>query len=122
VAIQCTGQFDDLSEEARLTLFQIARELLANVAKHAQARNVDVMLHREKDAVSVVVRDDGVGFDAAAGQGRASDSFGLFSIRERLRHQAGTLHVLTEPGGGTQVTAFLPLVNRQRAGAAGAAR
>ena len=107
--LNCTGAGADLSEEVQVTLFQIARELLANVAKHARARSVRVSLRRDPHAATVSVEDDGVGFDQGASGTRASTSFGLFSIRERLRRHGGTLHILSEPGGGTQVTARLPL-------------
>ena len=108
VTVNCAGGCGDLSEEVRVTLFQITRELLANVAKHARAGSVRVLLRRDLHAATVVVEDDGVGFDPSESGTRASTSFGLFSIRERLRRHGGLLHILTEPGGGTQVTASLP--------------
>ena len=117
--LEVQGDCASLSEEARITLFQITRELLANVAKHARARHVTVALRCADGGVSVVVRDDGVGFEyhrlsngASAG---SSTSFGLFSIRERLARHGGALHVLSRPGEGAQVTASLPADRRPEA-------
>jgi signal transduction histidine kinase len=110
VTVLTSGGLAGLSEEANITLFQIARELLANVAKHAGARKVELVMTRRDGEASVIVQDDGVGFEPGeAGTGRAPDSFGLFSIRERLRRHGGALEVQTEPGGGTRVAARLPL-------------
>jgi signal transduction histidine kinase len=71
--------------------------------------------------VAVSVADDGVGFDPAAVSRRAvSDSFGLFSIRERLRHLGGRMDVDTAPGRGSRITVSLPLAGGARRGAPGA--
>jgi signal transduction histidine kinase len=111
VSVHVDGQPPKLSEDLNVTLFHTTRELLANVRKHARATRVRVLLRSDRGAVSVVVEDDGVGFDPAQVWPNVGDatSFGLFSIRERLKPHGGTLHVLTEPGEGAQVTATLPL-------------
>jgi signal transduction histidine kinase len=118
VVVHVTGQPPKLQEDLNVTLFHTTRELLANVAKHARATRVTVLLRCDRGAVSVVVEDDGVGFDPAQVRPNARDatSFGLFSIRERLKPHGGTLHVLTEPGAGAQVTATLPLAGGKRGG------
>ena len=62
---------DRLPSETETALYRIAQEALTNVAKHARAHNVDVILERRSDHVMLIVEDDGVGFDAEdAGQGR----------------------------------------------------
>ena len=110
VTLHCGREACDLSEEAKITLFQIARELLANAAKHALAKSVTLLLSCHDGHASLVVHDDGVGFGAEAADHPASqNAFGLFSIRERLRRHGGTLQILSEPGGGAQVIASLPL-------------
>jgi signal transduction histidine kinase len=118
VSVHVSGQPPKLSEDLNVTLFHTTRELLANVAKHARATRATVLLRCDRGAVSVVVEDDGVGFDPALVRPNPRDatSFGLFSIRERLKPHGGTLHVLTEPGAGAQVTATLPLSAGKRGG------
>ena len=54
---------DRLTSEVETTLYRIAQEALNNIAKHARAENVDVILERRPDHVSLIIEDDGVGFD-----------------------------------------------------------
>ena len=92
-------------ENTCVLCFQIVRELLFNVVKHAGVREVDVRLSRERDnVVRIVVSDPGVGFNPDA----LSEGFGLFSIRERLGQIEGQLDVDSAPGWGTRVTVTVP--------------
>jgi signal transduction histidine kinase len=63
----------------------------------------------------VVVEDDGKGFDAAeiAARWGKNQGFGLFSIRERLRHVAGALTIISRPGAGAQIVLTAPLKSFQ---------
>jgi PAS domain S-box-containing protein len=99
------GHAEPADMECRLLLFQIARELLYNVVKHAKARHAQVRLERDGKQIRLQVRDDGVGgipsgspFDS-----RVDDGFGLFSIRERIRLHGGSLDIVSPPGGGSAV-------------------
>jgi PAS domain S-box-containing protein len=100
-----------LPEPLAVLLFQTVRELLANVVKHAAARNVDVVLTCEGRDLVVVVRDDGRGFDPAEARSAEGDDtgFGLFHVRTRLEHLGGRFEVHSEPGAGTRVTVAVPL-------------
>lgn len=105
------GQFKPLSEDVRVLLFQAVRELLVNIAKHAQARTAKVSITRDGDQVRLDVEDDGVGFDSAE-IGPSVDTtgkFGLFSIRVRLEPLGGHMEVESKPGHGTRVTLMAPL-------------
>jgi len=101
---------DPLSGELRSTLFRAVRELLANVAKHARASRVQIRLTRIADTVRVSVEDDGIGFDVDEALERMlkDQSFGLFSIRERVRHLGGQFRVASGPGRGTRVELTVP--------------
>jgi signal transduction histidine kinase len=103
----------DLAEDLRILLYRAVRELLLNVVKHARAGEVTVSLRAERDGLTAVVADDGVGFEAAAtmAASRRSASFGLFSIRERLDHLGGGFQVDSTPGRGTRVTLTVPLAS-----------
>lgn len=100
-----------LGDDMRVILFQNVRELLVNVCKHSQAHNAKVSIRRENDTIRVSVEDDGVGFDASRVGTHWDETcgFGLFSIRERLRHLAGEFEIDSEPGRGTRVTLRAPL-------------
>jgi len=105
------GQPKPLDNDVCVLLFQAVRELLVNVAKHAQAHNVEVSTRRVGNEIQVRVEDDGVGFDISrtSTQGYTRNEFGLFSIRERLSHIGGYLNVESEPGQGARVTLVAPI-------------
>jgi CheY-like chemotaxis protein/anti-sigma regulatory factor (Ser/Thr protein kinase) len=108
-----------LSDDCRVLLFQSVRELLMNVLKHAESKEVAVRLFESDGDLGIEVRDDGVGFDlaAAAAAAAAADSsstamsskFGLFSIRERMTALGGRFDLKSSPGAGTTATLVVPL-------------
>ena len=104
-------QSKPLDNNIRVLLFQAVRELLVNVVKHAQARNVTVSTRRLGDEICVSVEDDGVGFNIseAGSHEYRTEGFGLFSIRERLGHIGGHLDVESRDGKGTRVTLTAPI-------------
>ena len=112
LTIQCEWGPDpvQLAEEGRVLLFQAARELLTNVVKHAQAQRATLSLRQEYRTVRLEVSDDGVGCEPGAviQAPETEASFGLFSIRERLRHMGGSLELSSPLAGGCQVTVILP--------------
>jgi signal transduction histidine kinase len=95
-------------------VYRIAQEALTNVAKHARATAVNVMLDRRDGEVRLVVEDDGVGFDLAATESRARRErrLGLASMRERATLAGGTLEVESAPGRGTTLYAVMPTDRR----------
>jgi signal transduction histidine kinase len=99
-----------LNEQVRSMLYRAVRELLVNVAKHAKAKNVAIILNRVEQGLRVAVQDDGRGFDPSVldEHGR-SPGFGILSVRERLVHMGGTFHVESEAGKGTKVTMIVPI-------------
>lgn len=105
------GQSKPLEHNILVLLFQAVRELLVNVAKHAQAHRVIVSARRIGDSIHISVEDDGVGFDTshARYEGYESEGFGLFSIRERLSHLGGHLDVESRAGQGTVATLVAPI-------------
>ncbi len=100
-----------LHMDRNIVLYRSARELLINVMKHSEARWACVKFDRVEDRARICVEDDGTGFDAAmAGRGFSpSGGFGLFNIREYLRHAGGNLRIESIPGGGTEVVLTVPL-------------
>jgi signal transduction histidine kinase len=105
------GQVKPLDEDFRVVLFQVVRELLVNVVKHAQARHVNILMRRDSDALRIVVEDDGIGFAPSEKQSYAASStgFGLFNIRERLNYLGGQMKIKSERGYGTRITLLAPL-------------
>lgn len=100
----------DLPAIVETTLYRITQEALTNVAKHARASVAHVSLQRAGHAVVCSVRDDGIGFDAAAAAHREGrPGLGLMERRERLTALGGTLRVQPNEGGGTNLTVEIPL-------------
>ena len=91
-------------------LYRVAQEALANVAKHAGARQAMVSLSVQDGLARLAVRDDGAGFDVARTmRGLGLQHFGLSSMRERVEMAGGSFEVHSNPGHGTTVTAVLAL-------------
>lgn len=110
--VQIEGRRRRLPAAVELALYRIAQEALANVQKHARAGRVHVRLRFLPDAVRLDVSDDGVGFDPAAAADGATLSrvgLGLPGMRERASIVGGTVDVSSQPGGGTRVSARIPL-------------
>ena len=97
-----------LPPEVETALFRIAQEALTNVIRHAQASAVQVRLRREPGAVSLEVRDDGVGLKAVP-PSEAGEHLGMFGMRERARLLRGEFHVRPVSPRGTLVQVNIPL-------------
>ena len=103
-----------LPEDQAILLFQSVRELLINVTKHARTANASVSLRVRGGTLQIEVRDRGIGFDSrlpveGTSASQSSPSFGLFSIRERMKALGGRVTIESMPGRGTTATIWLPL-------------
>jgi signal transduction histidine kinase len=98
---------DKLSLAARETLFRIAQEALANVARHSSAGCVDVFLQYGQNDVTLIVKDDGRGL----GTHTQHDGLGLHSMQERAEALGGSFTVESVPDQGTQIRVILPKEN-----------
>jgi len=105
------GNPKPLSNDIRIVLFRTVRELLFNIVKHADAKNVTVSMERENSDLRIRITDDGIGFDLSdfdADTGKRA-GFGIFSIREQLDFLGGHLEIKSKPGRGTCITLAAPL-------------
>jgi signal transduction histidine kinase len=98
----------DLSMEIKYTLYRIAQEALHNIVKHARAHCVTLHLAREDQEISLLIEDDGRGFDAKQ---TFPGHFGICSMQERAAKVGGSLTLKSEPNQGTCVQVRLPLVS-----------
>jgi PAS domain S-box-containing protein len=100
-----------LPTEVASALYRIAQEALTNVAKHAAASQVSVIVEKPDGEVRLIVEDDGRGFDpdATARRVRRERRLGLAGMRERAALVGGTLQVESSPGAGTTVYVRLPV-------------
>jgi signal transduction histidine kinase len=90
-----------------LCLFRVAQGALRNVARHARARGVQVLLRGMDGGVQLAVRDDGIGFDPTVQKNPRT--LGLASMDERVHLAGGELDIESAPGHGTTIVAWVPL-------------
>lgn len=93
----------DLDRGRAAMLYRVARESLANAAKHSHAANVRLSLRRDLKGAEISISDDGIGFDDA--HGSPDGHTGLRILRDTFKETGGTLEIRTAPGSGTTVTA-----------------
>jgi len=98
---------DRLGSEIETTLYRIAQEALNNIAKHAKAGHVEIVLERRPDHVSLVVEDDGVGFDPVEMDAERR-GLGLLGMQERAALVGATLQIESAPGEGTTILVRMP--------------
>lgn len=108
------GPWKTLGQELRLAVYRIIQEALTNVARHSGAGEAFVELRQTSRTVYVEVRDEGRGFDPAEVARRPSA--GLTGMRERVMVLGGRLQIASAPGGGTCVSAALPLRGARKRG------
>jgi signal transduction histidine kinase len=115
VTLEEEGEREFLDEATRITLFRALREILVNVAKHAETENADVRFAWRDRRIEITVEDDGVGFDAAT----PTSGYGLFSVRERLNRLGGSIEIESSPGEGARIVLVAPLPASDEDGDAG---
>jgi signal transduction histidine kinase len=97
-----------IAHEIEVLLFQATRELLVNIVKHAQANSARVKVSSDDQKLRIEVSDDGKGFDIKSTFQPEFKGYGLYSIRERLRHIGGQMAIKSNPGHGTTVLMLAP--------------
>jgi two-component system sensor histidine kinase UhpB len=100
-----------LSQEAEVVVYRVAQEALTNAARHADARAVELSLHRLGDHVVLEVRDDGRGFTGL------TEGSGLMGMRERAALVRAELSVISQPRHGTTVRLKVPVGSAAEVGA-----
>jgi signal transduction histidine kinase len=102
---------DNLPIATTTTCFRIAQEAVTNALRHARATRITVTLRCEGEELEVSVGDNGVGFDVAAARSRAMQgaSAGLLGLEERVQLAGGRSSIVSVPGWGTMLHAWLPL-------------
>jgi len=101
---------EDLPADMAVVCFRIVQEAVTNVVRHAKATHLDVVLRTTDSGFTLLVKDDGVGFQVSESltevEGRWA--IGLVGMRERARALKGHVKIHSTPGGGTEVFAHIP--------------
>jgi hypothetical protein len=95
-----------LAPETEAAIYRVVQEALHNVAKHAQARSVHILMARHEGAIRLLVEDDGVGMGARSSP--RGHSFGLAGIKERVSMLGGEMRVSSAKGKGTRIEVIVP--------------
>jgi signal transduction histidine kinase len=95
-----------LQEEVETAVYRIVQEALTNIVKHAGARHISVVLSQRGETLSVLVEDDGCGFDARV---QRDGGFGLVAMKERLTLVGGRIEIESAAGAGTTLRTTIPL-------------
>jgi PAS domain S-box-containing protein len=104
------GQPEQLDKNSRILLFKVARESMINIVKHAKASQTKIVLQWADDHADLSISDNGVGFDVNNQQtDSAKQSYGLFSITERMAYLGGSVEIVSVPAQGTSIRIKFPL-------------
>ncbi|MBV8695308.1 MAG: sensor histidine kinase [Chloroflexi bacterium] len=111
VDFQAPGFKERLPAEMETALYRIVQESLTNIARHAQAHKVSIVLKEDADAVYATITDDGHGFNAEKLQKtpRQERGLGLVGMYERAHLLDGTLTIVSHIGHGTQIEVRIPI-------------
>ena len=101
------AKLERLPSDLEIALYRVVQESVTNVIRHAQAKNVELVVERTGAGLRVAVCDDGVGIEDLEGARKLSH--GLAGMTQRMRAIHGTLDIRSGQGKGTRVEAFLPL-------------
>ena len=106
--ISLTGQERRMEPHIEIGVFRVVQEALNNVVKHAQATTVRVRIEFTPADVTVIVEDDGKGFDLV-NEDKPAGHYGLMGMRERMQLLDGKLTIKSTPRQGTRVMITVPL-------------
>jgi two-component system sensor histidine kinase UhpB len=104
--LDTSGYLDDIGDDGiKLTCYRIAQVQLNNIVRHSRAHNASIILNRTPDRLTLLIRDDGIGFNPA----KKTGGIGLRNIRNRVSYYNGTLEIDSAPGKGCTLTITIPL-------------
>ena len=102
------GDDENVSAEQSTAIFRIAQESLTNIARHAEATNIEIRLSIEKLFIKLEIKDDGKGI-SENNTDNDNASFGIFGMKERASILGGKLEIVSAPKEGTAIIVELPL-------------
>lgn len=109
VELEVVGLEQRLAPALESALYRIIQELVANVVKHARATEVTLQLLHHGPELTVLLEDNGVGFDPAEARTRPDGGIGLRNLGARVELLGGQLYIDSRPGRGTTVTVEIPV-------------
>lgn len=102
-----------LPSQVELSLYRVAQEAVTNIVRHAEARHASIVLIKDSNQVSLVIEDDGLGFDPPRAPD-GEDGLGLIGMRERALLLGGDFTIDSRPGAGTVARVTIPIGGDRR--------
>ncbi len=109
VSVATEVESDDLPDEYKTCVYRVVQEALHNCERHSHATTIRIRVEQKFDRLTLVIQDDGQGFDV-----RQMKGVGLLGIHERVARLGGTAGVHSKPGDGTILSIELPFSEEQR--------
>jgi signal transduction histidine kinase len=108
---QCTSPegLERLPSRIEVPLFRIAQEAITNMIRHAKAAHASVIVLRQIHDITMIVEDDGQGFDMAMVKEKGDQCLGLIGMQERVNLLGGNFVIESNPGDGTTIRVRIPL-------------
>jgi signal transduction histidine kinase len=97
-----------LQKDYELSIYRITQELINNVLKHAQAKNIFLQVGIRDETITMLIEDDGKGFDLSAHK----EGYGIKNMETRTKLLSGTIHIESTPGKGTNVLIEIPYTQK----------
>ena len=95
-----------IPEEIATCIFRVYQEALTNITRYAHAKKVNTALEIKDNVITVIIKDDGKGFDAAFLKNKKS--FGILGMKERIFAAGGKFELVSDSGKGTSITICIP--------------
>ena len=116
LSLSVEGMDGRIPAPIEVTCFRVSQEALTNIAKYSRAKTIDLALRRQDGEVTLVIQDDGVGFDVMLARRRAQsgESIGLLGMEERVRLAGGSLVISSVPGEGARLELCFPLTEHEQ--------
>ncbi len=106
VRLDTTGLNQRLDHNTEMVLYRVIQECVNNVIKHAQAKTLEIQIIKDLEGISVMIEDDGIGFDPT----QQKDGIGLANLKTRIDFLKGQLDIQSAPGKGTLVAIFVGIM------------
>jgi signal transduction histidine kinase len=109
VSVSAELDSDNLPDEYKTCIYRVVQEALHNCARHSEASSVRIRFAQRADRVTLMIQDDGRGFES-----RSVKGLGLLGINERVARLGGKCEVQSKPGMGTTIAVELPFVSEKK--------
>lgn len=108
ILFEASPHFETDDSVLQLALFRITQEAMNNIYKHSKADHVEILLNQESTYISMVIKDNGIGFKAKNIRGSSEGGFGIINMKERAELLNGNVKIQSEQGAGTVLLVKIP--------------